>query len=204
MREIEWVLQTKPKPKKRKARYERKYSNAMWHADWHTMKNPFLKGLNLIIYLDDASRCVTGFGVFEEATIDHSIMVLRDAIEKFGVPGQILTDGGVEFISKHKGKKPKRTIYEQELLNTGITHLRTRVKRSQTNGKIDRFFQTLEMEMEWFDEVSRFIEHYNEERPHSSLDMNNHETPRMAFRNKKATDKIRKNNPKWMKENIRK
>ena len=41
-------------------RYERLYSNAMWHTDWHTMKDPRMKGLNLITYLDDASRCVTG------------------------------------------------------------------------------------------------------------------------------------------------
>ncbi len=33
-------------------RYERKYSNAMWH--WHAMKDERFRGLNLI---DDASRC---------------------------------------------------------------------------------------------------------------------------------------------------
>ena len=41
-------------------RYERICPNAIWHTDWHTMKYSRMKGLNLITYLDDASRCVTG------------------------------------------------------------------------------------------------------------------------------------------------
>jgi hypothetical protein len=30
------------------------------HTDWHIMKDPRMKGLNLITYLDDALWCVTG------------------------------------------------------------------------------------------------------------------------------------------------
>ena len=202
MKEEGLVVRSKAKSKRRKwVRYERKYSNAMWHADWHTMKDPRLKGLDLIVYLDDASRCVTGFGLFSEATTDHSIMVLRDAMKKFGVPGQILTDHGTQFTSNHTGvKKPKHTAYEQELLDNGIAHVMARVKHPQTNGKIERFFQTLETEIGWFEGLPEFIQYYNEERLHFSLDIDNCETPRMAFRSKKATLAIKKNNPKWMEE----
>ncbi len=53
------------KAKRRKwVRFERRYSNAMWHTDWHVMKDFRMRDLNLITYLDDASRCVTGYGVF--------------------------------------------------------------------------------------------------------------------------------------------
>ncbi len=31
--------------KRRYVRFERRYSNAMWHADWHEMKDPRLKGV---------------------------------------------------------------------------------------------------------------------------------------------------------------
>ncbi len=49
------------KSKKRKyVRYERLYSNAMWHVDWHEMKDPRLKGLQLVAYLDDASQMHNG------------------------------------------------------------------------------------------------------------------------------------------------
>ena len=37
--------------KHRWVRYERLYSNAMWHTDWHVMKDPRMKDLNLIMHL---------------------------------------------------------------------------------------------------------------------------------------------------------
>lgn len=59
------VAASPAKSKQRKrVRYERLYSNAMWHTDWHAMKDPHMKGLNLVTYLDDASRCVTGAALF--------------------------------------------------------------------------------------------------------------------------------------------
>ncbi|RNJ80201.1 MAG: hypothetical protein D9C04_02455 [Nitrosopumilus sp. B06] len=75
----EMVDRTKSKSKRRKwVRYERMYSNAMWHVDWHMIKgDPRLGGMWLIAYLDDASRCVTGYGVFENATTTNSILVLE-------------------------------------------------------------------------------------------------------------------------------
>ena len=35
-----------------------------------------------------------------------------------------------------------------------------------------------------------------------SLDIDNYETPLMTFRNKRAIDKIRQRNPKWMEADI--
>ncbi len=54
------VLSTAKSRRRKWIRYERKHSNSMWHTDWHVMKDPRFRGLNLITYLDDASRCVTG------------------------------------------------------------------------------------------------------------------------------------------------
>ncbi len=69
------VIPSAAKSKKRGyVRFERKYSNAMWHADWHEMKDPRLKGLNLVTYLDDASRCITGAALFEHATSENAVM----------------------------------------------------------------------------------------------------------------------------------
>ncbi len=39
---------------------------------------------------------------------------------------------------------------------------------------------------------------YNERRLHFSLDIDNYETPLKAFFTKKATEAIRKKDPKWM------
>ncbi len=47
--------------------------------------------------------------------------------------------------------------------------------------------------------LREYVDYYNESRLRFSLDIDNYETPLMAFRNKKATDAIRKkNNPEWM------
>ncbi len=67
-------------------RYERKYSNAMWH--WHVMKNERFRGLNLI---DDASRCIVGAALFGHATSENAVLLLRLAIKRFGAPASRIT-----------------------------------------------------------------------------------------------------------------
>lgn len=34
------------------------------------------------------------------------------------------------------------------------------------------------------------------------MDIDNYETPQMAFRNKRATEAIRKGDPKWMEKDV--
>jgi hypothetical protein len=45
-----------------------------------------------IAYMDDASRLITGYGSFQEATAENAIGVLEKAIGKHGCPKEILTD----------------------------------------------------------------------------------------------------------------
>lgn len=76
----------------------------------------------------------------------------------------------------------------------------TRPYHLQINGKLERFFQTFEEEFVHFDRVGEFMEFYNEQRTHFSLDMKHAEAPLMAFHNKKVPDEIMKSTPKWMEE----
>ncbi len=78
-------------------RYERKYSNAMWHVDWHTMKDERFKGLNLI---DDASRCIVGVALFEHVTSENATLLLRLVMKRFGAPASILSDNGACFVGQ--------------------------------------------------------------------------------------------------------
>lgn len=50
------------------------------------------------------------------------------------------------------------------LTNRNVRHLTTEPYRPQTNGKVERFHQT--MEREW---GYGWLRHYNEHRPHSSI-----------------------------------
>ena len=148
MKEHELVESCPAKAKKRKwVRFERQYSNVMWHTDWHVMKAFRMRDLNLITYLDDASRCVTGYGVFKEATGLNAVDVLRQAILAFGTPASILSDNGSCFVGVRSGT-PRGTwvltAFEGELLDRGIHLINSRPYHPQTNGKLELFHRTLE------------------------------------------------------------
>ena len=189
--------------KRRKwVRFERKYANAMWHVDWHVMKDPRFEGLNLVTYLDDASRCVTGAALFEHATSENAVITLRLAIDRFGSPASVLSDNGSCFVGqngrKKKGGTWKPTLFEEELLARDIFLINSRPYHPQTNGKLERFYRTLEEQIGHYDSLREYIDYYNEKRLHFSLDIDRGETPLLAFRNKKSTEAIRKSDPKWM------
>ena len=66
--------------KRRWVRYERTYSNSMWHIDYKQLNDDrwFLG------YEDDASRFVTGYGVFGNATTENALKVLDEIIRRHG------------------------------------------------------------------------------------------------------------------------
>ena len=187
-------------------RYERLYSNAMWHTDWHTMKDPRMEGLHLITYLDDASRCVTGAALFGEATSENAVMVLRQAVDRFGVPATILSDNGSCFVGRGGRKKPTGTwtptLFENELLALNIGLINSRPYHPQTNGKLERFHRSVEDEIWRYASLADYIEYYNTDRLHWALDIDNYETPMRAFHNKAAADYIRRQDPDWMDADI--
>ena len=43
---------------------EIEHSNSLWHVDWHEMKDPRWKDLWLIVYEDNSSRFIVGYGVY--------------------------------------------------------------------------------------------------------------------------------------------
>ena len=201
------VTSSPAKSRQRKwVRYERIYSNAMWHTDWHTMRDPRMKGLNLITYLDDASRCVTGAALFKEATSENAVVVLQQAMGRFGMPATILSDNGSCFVGAGGRKKPngawKSTLFENELLSLNIGLINSRPCHPQTNGKLERFHRNVEDEIWRYGCLDEYIEFYNTDRLHWAPDIANSETPMMAFRNKTATDETRRQNPKWMEADI--
>ena len=204
MKSENMVTPSPAKSRKRKwVRYERRYSNAMWHVDWHVIKDSRLKGLNLIVFLDDASRCVTGFGVFQDATSENAALALRRATSEYTTPAQMLSDNCRCFAGGKAGGPTKRwtpTAFEEELLVNNIMLITTRPHHPQTNGKLERFFRTFESEFVHFDRVEEFMEFYNERRTHFSLDIKNGQTPLKALHDKKVPEAIRKNNSVWMEE----
>ena len=201
------VVNSPAMSRKRKwIRFECLHSNAMWHTDWHAMKDPRMKGLNLITYLDDSSRCVTGSALFKEATSENAVIALHQAVSMFGVPATILSDNSSCFVGRGNRKKKTGTwtptLFENELLNLKIGLINSRPYHPQTNGKLERFHRTIEEEIWHYDGLDNYVEYYNTDRLHFSLDMSSYETPMMAFHKRKATGEIRHQNPIWMEADI--
>jgi transposase InsO family protein len=87
---------------------------------------------------------------------------------------EILTDNGAEFCGD-----PEEHPFELMLTEIGAKHRRTRPYRPQTNGKIERFWRTLNEDVidgATFDDLDHFaselfeyLVYYNNHRPHQAL-----------------------------------
>jgi len=166
------------KQKKRKwVRYELPHPNDMWHTDWSY--DPFT-GKNLSVYIDDKTRLITSFGVFKRATAENTIVLLKAGIAEYGKPKSIMTDHGSQYYANRPECKQENTQFRIALDALGIKHYLARVNRPQTNGKVERFFLTYKTEYATgsFSNIKDFMKHYNEDRPHMSL---NYKTPKEVW-----------------------
>lgn len=158
--------------RKKWVRWQRRHSNSLWHADY---SEP-VDGKQVIAYIDDASRKVVGHGKFDSATTDNALLVLDRAIRKYGIPKQVMTDHGAQFCADEK----KVYRFRKELRKRGIEHIMSPVKKPQTNGKIERWFGTMDKLYRRFEfNLDKLVECYND-MPHLSLDT----TPNIAYLNK--------------------
>ena len=106
------------------------------------MKDPRFRGLNLVTYLDDSSRCIAAARLFTEVTSENAVHVTRGAIAKFGTPAAILSDVGSCLVGMRTGQPTESwtpTAFEAELLDRGIELINPGPYHPQTNGKLERF-----------------------------------------------------------------
>ena len=186
--------------------YERRHSNALWHADWHMMKDPMFSGMNLAVVLDDSSRCAVAARLFWEATSENAVIALRDAIAAFGRPDAILSDNGVCFVEG--GGRSAPMGYEADGVRGGAGAPRHSAGHDEAVPPADQrqageVLRSMEKAISHHDGLPEYVDYYNEYRLHFSLDMATGETPLRAFMARKATPAIRKKNPKWADEDIK-
>jgi len=136
---IHQVLKTndkaKDEPNKQKqrkwVRYERKHSLSLVHVDWHEHGD-----IQVIAYLDDASRKILAAGEFDSANIENGVRILGKAVKEvefYGPIRALLSDNGSEFSSHWKHKKEGSTdIFQKHLEQYGIKHITTSVNHPQT------------------------------------------------------------------------
>lgn len=167
-----------------KRRGQRKYCSYrwpacldLWHTDWTSCP---ITGKQLIAFIDDHSRFIVGYGLYDNATTENTLNCLYRILFEHNVPYAIITDRGSHFYANKIGKKEKGKCKFQEVLEEmGIRHIVSRAHHPQTNGKIERWFGTYKREFnERFKDIDEYVKFYNYERPHQRL---SYKTPSKIF-----------------------
>ncbi len=166
-------LKRRNKPVKVRS-FERACPNDLWQTDIMTF---MLKGqyrVYLIGFMDDNSRFMVGWGLYRFQKGDNVQEVFRAAIEKRGMPKEVLSDNGRQYHSWRGNSK-----FTTMLTKLGIRHIRSRPYHPQTCGKIESFWRNLYQEcltkvpLATFEEaeakIGEYIEYYNFKRPHQGI-----------------------------------
>lgn len=172
-------LEEKYVRKRKIKRYERRHSLSLTHVDWHQrpMDGPWVFGVE-----DDASRALLALVECNSPTTEQSVAGVEQAL-KYGQIRAVLSDNGSQFTCNHPGHRDN-SIFEQYLKQRRIKHIRTKPKHPQSNGKIEKWFDTYERHRDAFEKAETFVHWYNHIRPHTSLDFSRLETPWQAFQRK--------------------
>lgn len=170
------------KKKRRKwVRYERKHSMSAGHIDWHEDEKDSIK---VCAVLDDASRKILAGGEFENINTENTIRVIDQVVERYWILcplRELIMDHGAEFGAHRRDENGQwDSEFKQHIVNLGIKPILARVKHPQTNGKIEKWFDTYRRFRKLFSSFEEFVDWYNN-RPHGSLNFEELETPEQAF-----------------------
>ena len=154
--------------------FERACPNDLWQTDIMTF---MLKGqyrVYMIGFMDDNSRFLVGWGLYRFQKGENVMEVFRAAIEKRGMPKEVLSDNGRQYHSWRGTSK-----FTSMLTKLGIRHIRSRPYHPQTCGKIESFWRNLNQEcltkvpLAAFEEaqakIGEYVEYYNFKRPHQGI-----------------------------------
>ena len=153
-------------------RYERKHSLTAVHIDWHYHNEVWIFAV-----IDDASRKILALIECASPTTDTSIQGMEEAL-KHGPIKECISDHGSQFISNVTDGNSRFKAY---LESRGIKQILCRIKHPQSNGKIEKWFETYDRNRHAFSSEQEFLTWYNEVRPHRALRFEELETPQLAF-----------------------
>lgn len=176
----------KPKMKQEKRKIIKEKAGELGHIDSHYLNKGIVHNDNkryyLVCIIDSCTRIAWAEVVedLKSLTVMFSVLKCLNIISdhyqiKFK---EVLTDNGPEFGAKHS-KSKKEHPFERMLMEIGIKHRYIRPYRPQTNGKVERFWRTIEedlFEETYFEsldqlkeELLQYLYYYNHERPHQGI-----------------------------------
>ena len=166
-------------PKSSYIRFAAELPNERWQSDfihWHLAGG---REAEIVSWIDDHSRYALSVTAHPVTTGPVTLATFRAAVAAHGAPAATLTDNGMVYTTRLSGGRGGRNALENELRHLGITQKNGRPNHPQTQGKVERFQQTLQKWLtarpraatlaELQAQLDAFTAYYNTQRPHRSL-----------------------------------
>jgi transposase InsO family protein len=167
------------RPRSSYLRFEADQPNECWQSDFTHYRLADSTDTEIVCWLDDHSRFVLHLAAHDRVTGPVVLASFRAAVAEHGAPASTLTDNGLVYTTRFSGGRG-RNGFEHELRRLGITQKNGKPNHPQTQGKAERFQQTLK---KWLtaqhpqpaslgqlqDLLDTFTQIYNYQRPHRAL-----------------------------------
>jgi len=173
------VPEPRKRPKSSYIRFQAAQPNECWQADFTHYPLAHGTGTEILTWLDDHSRLALRVTAWNRVTGPIVLAEFR-AAAAYGAPASTLTDNGMVFTTRLSGRRGGRNSFEHELRRLGVKQKNGKPNHPQTQGKVERFQQTLKNWLAAQDPqpatlaqlqalLDAFSSYYNTRRPHKSL-----------------------------------
>ncbi|WP_438352326.1 IS481 family transposase [Microbacterium sp. CJ88] len=167
------VPEPRKRPKSSYIRFEASQPNETWQSDFTHWRLADGTDVEILNWLDDHSRLLLSCTAHRPVTGRDVVDTFLTTIDAYGPPASTLTDNGRVYTARHGGG---RNQFEYVLAALNIRQKNGAPNHPQTQGKIERFHQTLKRWLtarpraatitELQTQLNTFREHYNTTRPH--------------------------------------
>jgi transposase InsO family protein len=174
------------RPRSSYIRFEAAQPNETWQSDFTHWRLADGTDIEILNWLDDHSRYLLSCTAHTPVTGDDVVTTFLTITDEHGIPASTLTDNGRVYTARFGGG---RNAFEYLLPLLGTTQKNGSPGHPQTQGKIERFHQTLKRWLaaqpaattinELQHQLDEFRNDYNENRPHRS---NDRTTPGTTYR----------------------
>jgi transposase InsO family protein len=182
-----------PEPKKRPKsswiRFAAEQPNELWQSDFFHWDLADGTEVEVVSWLDDHSRLALSVTAHPVTTGEVTLATFRATCAAYGIPAATLTDNGMVYTTRLSGGKGGRNGLENQLRHLGVKQKNGRPGHPQTQGKVERFQQTVKKWLaaqtpaatltELQHQLDEFTAYYNTRRPHRSLE--HHCPPATAY-----------------------
>lgn len=172
----------KKKPRSSYIRFQAAMPNETWQSDFTHYRLADHTDVEILTWLDDCSRYALNITAHPAISTPIVLAQFRQTTQTHGIPASTLTDNGMVFTTRlaGRGRSGGRNSFEAELRRLGITQKNSRPGHPTTQGKVERFQQTMKNWLtaatpqpatitELQQLLDLFAEEYNQRRPHRSL-----------------------------------